>query len=484
LASNLKAVILNQLVQLLAGVNTGWQVAEVDPQIIDPVDYNPGNLLGLYQWDKTVTGAALTSILNAVTGCPSYRVSASEAAASALALKGLVTLGPEYTDATSFVQTRLGVIVDLGAATSQYYLAVVTIYAPVLTGVETLAAPDAGNRLCCLFEDTVVDNSGNPDCQPVLSYLSLIYGSNGSDYFDFSIDNVVLSIADEARFVMSFETAVSGTATGTARNMYLGDQQFKVTNYSVLNIRGIAVEPVGSSATAISLAVGAQGPLPLTAAQVNEWGDLFIKVIRIDNAISFAEFAIFRRTGLDRYSLPTQPVFPDSVLFQTSSLVNTDPPTAYTADLADSILSPSYAYRPPPAAQNILTPTPQGYGFAQYTMTAAAVTVSALDSVAFRLEFVDTSAAFTDETWEFRINPISPAISSTLSFSYNRVVPTVTEEVTVQDREVSAFVLNAGEASQAAFQLVMAVYQGDWVIQLMRCFEGGVCDTALFDDFP
>lgn len=486
LDSNLKAVVLNQLVQLLAGVNTGWQVAEVDPQIVDPVDFNPGNLLGLYQWNKDLTGSRLSSLLAGSTECPSIRLTPSEAASSSLAIKGLVALGPEYNDQTSFRESRLGVVVDLGSATSQYYLAVVTIYSPVMTGLSPLPPPQAGNRLCCLFEDSVVDSSGDPDCQPVLSYLSMIYGFfEGGDYFDFSIDNVVLSITDEARFVMAYETAVTGTSTGTPRTMYLGDQAFTVTPYSVLNIAGLAIEAVGSDATPISLAVGAQGPLPLTSAQVSAWGNLFVKVLRMDNSFNFAEFSVFRRTGLDRYTLPSGPVRDGSLLFFSSSLVNTDPSTVYTVDLSDSDLEPTYAFRPPPASQNATTTEPKGYGFSQYTMTAAAVAVSNLETVAFRLAFENSSdGSFVDETWEFRINPISDALSATLSFSYNKVLPTVTQEVTVQDRQISSFILNEGGAAQAAFQIVMAVYQGDWVVQLTPCLFGGVCDTALFDSFP
>jgi len=360
----------------------------------------------------------------------------------------------------------------------------VTIYSPAQTGVNRLSSPDAGNRLCCLFEDSVVDNSANPLCFPVTSYLSVLYAFNGSDYFDFQLDNVVLSLADEARFIMAYETPVTGTATGTARTAHLGDQAFTVTPYSVLNILGLAFEAVGSTATSISLAVGAQGPLPLTTEQRSLWGNLFVRVIRMDNASSIAEFTVFRRDGLDNYSIPTSAPLSASELFETYLLVNTDPPATYTADLADSAFLPTFAYRPPPTDVNSTSASPQGFGFVQYVMTSAAVTVSAMDTVAFRIAFENTTdAGFTNETWEFRINPISYALSSTLSFSYNLVLPSVTQEVTVQDREISSFVVDGGYSGARYFQILMAIYNGDWVVQLMPCLDG-FCDAAIFDSFP
>ena len=475
LASNLKAAILNQLVQLLSGVNTGWQVAEVDPQIIDPVDFNPGNLLGLYQWDKNITGARLANVLNGALACPSVKISASEAAGSSLAFKGLVTLGPEYNAQTSFQQTRLGVVVDLGASTSQYYLAVVTIYAPVQTGVQPLSAPYAGNRLCCLFEDAVVDNSGNPSCAPVTSYLSMVYGEIGGVYFDFQIDNVVFSITDESQFFVFFESIPSGTATGTARTMQLGDQAFTVTPYSVLNIQGIAISATGSTAQPISLAVGAQGPLPLTASQQAQWGDLYVRVVAVNTSLGGVWFSVFRRTGLADYTVPTGPLLAASQLFVSTNLVNTSPPAITIVDVDD------FPWAQPPSQQSFVTTSPQGYGFAQFVMTSAAVAVSALDTVAFQITFTSSDGGWVDETWEFSINPISDALSSTLSYAYFRVSPSVTPEVVVQDRQVSSFTLNAGTFDRS-YQVVFAIFNGDWLVQFMPCFDSGTCDleSSLF----
>lgn len=485
LASNIRSAVLAQIAELLSGVNTGWRTAEVDPLIVDPVDFNPGNLLGLMQWNKNISGAKLTNVLNANAGCPSIKISAGQAAESALALKGLVTLGPEYNSQTTFMQTRLGVVVDLGPATSDYYLAVVTMYVPVMTGVTPLSAPDAGNRLCCLFEDTVVDNSANPTCQPALSYLSMFYTTNDAgEYFSFSIDNVVYSITDESRFIMSFETPVTGTTTGTPRTMFLGNQEFTVTPYSVVGIPGLAIEAVDSDATSISLAVGAQGPLPLTASQVDTFGDLHMRVLRIDNDFLFSEFAIFRRTGLSTYSLPEAGLVGGSRLFLTTPLINADPPAVYTADVYDNIFNSTYVYQNPPTRVSPTVAFPLGYGFSQFVMSSAAVLVSDLDTVAFRIEFINSGEpSWTDETWEFRVHPISLSLSSTLSFSYNRVSPTSSEEVVVQDRQTTSFVLNEGGANEMAFQVVLAIFNGDWVTQLMPC-DDAACDTSIFNGLP
>ncbi len=138
-----------------------------------------------------------------------------------------------------------------------------------------------------------------------------------------------------------------------------------------------------------------------------------------------------------------------------------------------------------PTAQTNTISEPRGYGFVQYIMTSASVLVSGLESVGFRLAFEKTSdSVFVGETWEFRINPISDALSSTLSFSYNNVLPSVTEEIVIQEREVGSFIFNEDDTAQAAFQIVMTIYQGDSAIQLMPCFGGGFCDISIFDSFP
>lgn len=476
LDNNLSAGVLQQLAEFISGVNTGWRSAEIDPQIVDPVDFNPGNILGMMQWNKNIDGSKLANVLNANSGCPSVRIPASHAAAAALAIKGTVTIGPEYNNRTTFMQTRLGVAVNFGLTTDQYYLAVVTMYVPVMTGVSTLSAPDAGNRLCCLFTDTTVDNSANPLCLPVLSYVSMVYESL-TTYPDIQADNVVLSMADEARFVMAYQAAVTGTSTGTSRTMYLGDQEFTITPYSILGIPGLVIEPVGSSMDGVTVAVRSQAALPLTSEQVGLWGDIHIKLDRMDNTNLFAEFALFRRTGLSLYTLPTNPILSGSELFATTPVVNTSPAATYEADLWDSDSNPTFAYRSPPVKQSSTVSSPLGFGFSQFVMSSAAVAVSGLETVSFRIKFVDSGdMSWTDETWEFRVNPISEFVSSTLSFAFNRVLPTVEEETIVQNRQTSSIHLASG-TNDRHFQVLMTIYDGDWVLQLIPCNSDN-CDAA------
>lgn len=478
LDSNLSAGILQQLAELISGVNTGWRSAEIDPQIIDPVDFNPGNILGMMQWNKNIDGSKLSNILNANNGCPSVRISNTNAATAALAIKGIVSLGPEYTSRTTFMQTRLGVAVNFGLTTGQYYLIVVTMYVPVMTGVSKLSAPDAGNRLCCLFADTTVDNTGNPLCSPVLSYISMVYKPLTS-YPAIQADNVVFSIADEAKFIMSYQTSVTGTSVGTSRTLFLGDQEFTVTPYSILGIPGIAIDPISSSKEGISIAVGAQGPLPLTSEQVASWGDIHIKLIRMDNTNLFVEFALFRRTGLSMYTLPTNPILSGSKLFATTPVINTSPVATYEADIWDSDSNSTFAYRPPPVEQSSSVSSPLGFGFSQFVMPSAAVAISGLDTVAFRLKFVNSgSVSWTDETWEFRVNPISESVSSTLSFAFNKVLPDVEEETIVQNRQNSSIHLSSG-SNDRYFQIIMAIYNSDWILQLIPC-ESDSCDAAVY----
>jgi len=456
LDTNLKSTIRTLVTSAIEGVNRGWVAVNVDPAILDPVDFNPGNLLGMLQWNSDTTGARVASAITG-TGCTINIAGDAKPKVRAIsnALKGDVALGPEYSVDTQFFQTSLPVAIQIGPGTDTFVLAKMLLYVPKLSiGIRTLSAPDAGEAMCCLFNDE--DNTDPPgSCEATVSSYTMCY-SNAPD-LGISWDVAAYSGADEVKFVV-YSTIPSGAvSTGTAFVAQLGNLLFQVTPYSVTNIPGVTIARYvnGSPSTtaAISLGEGSEAPLPLTTSQASTYGNLSVRLAIQDTGVTAFIFTIFRRDGLSSWTIPTAPFNSDVALQDTFDSINV---VNQSTQSAVSFSSGPLLFAPDTAESST-------YGMLQYVMSAAGMLLSDTVSVWFNVPLGGV-------TYKFALSPSTTYKGSPLLFSITNTGTKVAETYTT-----GVSTLTASDGS--TLKITQLIQNEKWVVQIVR-LEDGACDLA------
>lgn len=453
LDNNIKSTVRTLVTSAIEGVNRGWVSVNVDPAILDSVDFNPGNLLGMFQWNSETSGAKVAS---AITGTRCTINIAGDAKpkvrAISNALKGDVALGPEYSVDTQFFQTSLPIAIQIGPGTDTFVLAKMLLYVPKLSiGIRTLSAPDAGEAMCCLFNDE--DNTDSPGtCEPAVSSYTMCYTSAQAQSGGISWDIASYSGADEVKFFVSYVVPTGAASTGTAFDVELGQLLFRVTPYSVTNIPGVTIARVvsGSPSTtaAVSLGEGSEVPLPITTSQASTYGNLSVKLaIQDSGANQGFTFTVFRRDGLSSWTIPTAPFEALEDTFETINVVNQSTQSAVSFGSAPLSYDPSNP------------DTYYTYGMLQYVMSAAGMLLSDTVSVWFNVPLGGV-------TYKFALSPSTAYRGSSLLFS---ITNTGTGTKVAETYTTGVSTLTASDGS--TLKITQLIQNEKWVVQIVRLDE-------------
>lgn len=458
----LKAAITTLVTSAIEGANRGWVAVNVGAAVLDPVDFNPGALLGMLQWNSDTTGARVASVLTDTRCAVTIAADAKpKVRAISNALKGSVALGPEYTVDTEFFLTSLPVAIQVGPGTGTFVLAKMLLYVPKLcVGVRTLSAPDAGEALCCLLDDTA--NTPDPAaCAATPSTYTLCYSSAQALGSGVAWDAAAYSGADQVVvFVAAAIPSGNTIASGSAFDVTLGALTFRVTPYAVASIPGVTIARyVGgtpSASAAVSLGDGSEAALPLTAAQAATYGNLSVSLeVQAGGSGATAGFAfsVFRRDGLASWTIPTGPFVAGADTFATVSVNNQS--TQAAVSFGDAPLS----YAPALVSGG----GPYAYGMLQYVMSAAGMLLSDTVSVWF-------SVPLGGDTYKFALSPSTAYKGSPVVFS---ILDAGSGEELAETYTTGVSTLTASDGS--TLKITQLIQNEKWVVQIVR-LGASACD--------